>query len=495
MTRILMRAGKDPRRAMTHEQSLAVSANAVFGANSGNMLFYSSVHRALSTPTTEIVTDGYVFERSNQTPERAAARIDDRFDHFVLPLANSFRGTFAKPLTKLTEVIRRVKVPVSVVGVGAQMPYGGSFDDLDPEVETAVRGFVGAVLDRSPSIGVRGAYTAELLEHLGFPADGIDIIGCPSLFLHGLPKPMVKKTETLGLEGRTLAMSYTPEVPGMADFLDHNIERFADSIVVPQTHTALAFMLWGEHKPSAKKSRFPVHPDHPLYLQDRLRHFVDAQTWIDYLATFEFVTGTRIHGNVAGVLAGTPSMVLAHDSRTAELADYHGIPWKPFAEVGAQADLQKLYDEIDLSAFEKRAVPTFATYTAFLERHGLSHVFQPGNENPGYDEAVASAGLAGPVHTLMADGPVGRRQIVDRMAWLRQGHRGDQGRSAQAAKLPMGGAKLDPSPAAAKDLRALEETVAELTRRQAALEKNASRTTEAVRPSFTQRVTRSLRRR
>ena len=87
MARFLIRAGKDPRTVLSHEQSLATSSLGVFGSNSGNMLFYSGVFRALSVPGTEIVANSYVHERPSITKD-LVARTNDEFDRFILPMAN-----------------------------------------------------------------------------------------------------------------------------------------------------------------------------------------------------------------------------------------------------------------------------------------------------------------------------------------------------------------------------------------------------------------------
>ena len=73
-------------------------------------------------------------------------------------------------------------------------------------------------------------------------------------------------------------------------------------------------------------SLLPVHPSHPFFREDRTRFYVDPWPWIDDLRDFDFSFGTRIHGTIAALLAGTPAVVLAHDSRTLELARYFDIP-------------------------------------------------------------------------------------------------------------------------------------------------------------------------
>jgi len=436
MPRILIRAGKDPRTVLSHEQSLAVSRLGVFGSNSGNMLFYSAVHRTLSVPGTELVPDAYFFERPSATAKHVR-KVNEEYDRVVLPMANSYRDTFLPHLERLAWMTEQLTIPVNVIGIGAQLPYGTKFDTLPDEYVRVVKRFTAAVLDKSPSIGVRGEYTADMLRHLGFPAEGIRVIGCPSMFGNGQLGPLERRTERLDATS-PIAISYTPKVKGVDKLVNTNAARYPLSVVVPQQHHRLALMLWGEN-PNSFNRRMPIHTDHPLYVEDRMRFFVDAKPWIDFMATQHFAFGTRIHGNVAGVLAGTPSVVLAHDSRTVELSKYHGIPWRLYAEERPDIDAQELYDGVDFDEFAARQPITFATYLDFLAHNELENVFTPGHENPEYDEAVAKAKFPGAVHTLMADGEEGRRQVMERLRWLRQGHTGDQHRTQLPVERSFGG--------------------------------------------------------
>ena len=455
MARILVQAGKHPLTPLTHEQSLAISSMGVFGSNSGNALFYSGVFRALSTPDSTLVPDGYLYRRREPSREHAA-KINDSYDHFVLPMANAFKPRFYPALQRMTKLIHNVKIPVSVIGVGAQMPFGRAFEDIDDEFKKVVGDFAAAVLEHSPSLGVRGEYTADLLVHMGFDESQIRVIGCPSLFTFGAAKAPVKKVDEITPDSK-IAFNASPSVKGIGEFLEANTQTYQNSVVVAQEIERLRLMLWGEETPNKKEDRrLPVHRDHPLYLQDRLRMFVDPHVWFNYLSEFDFCVGTRIHGNVAGMLGGTPSLVLAHDSRTTELAQFTGIPYRMFTEI-KDTPLHELYAEADWSQFEGKQAKNFENYKDFLDSHNLQHVFTPGNENPEYDKALASDKYPGPVHSLTAEGELGRRQIIERLTWLRQGYKGDFARPFYAYKPPVGGPKLidqDKTRQAILDLRA-----------------------------------------
>ena len=100
-------------------------------------------------------------------------------------------------------------------------------------------------------------------------------------------------------------------------------------------------------------------------------------------------------------MAGTPAVVLAHDSRTLELARYFDIPHRLIGEVPADVDAADLYAEADFTAFNAGHAARFATFTDFLSRHGLEHAFGAGETDPSFE--TRSAATDYPPAVTMAD--------------------------------------------------------------------------------------------
>jgi len=411
MTRLLLRSGKDPFTAVSPETTLVQD---VFNSNTGNYLFQHAVWKHLSTPGTELVSNSTLSER--RAPQRGdAERIDDEFDHFVIPLANAFRPDFSRSLENLTALIEQLHIPVTVVGVGAQAGHDLSLDSM-AAVDEVTRRFVSAVLDRSSSIGVRGEFTRDYLLRLGFPDSAVDIIGCPSLFLHGGEHVVTRKVDHLRDDSR-LALNLTPEVEGIGAFATAQAERHPNLVYIGQDQHDLRLLLWGTPFPHVHDRLVPVHLDHPLYRQNRQIVFVDTWTWYDFLAGYDFAYGTRFHGNVAALLAGTPALLLAHDSRTLELARYHEMPYVDMPRFEAALDVHTLYEQTDLSGFNAGMSERFGRYRAFLSRNGLDHIWGPSGADPAFQERLDVAALPRGVRPLGSD----VREVADRLQWLRQG--------------------------------------------------------------------------
>lgn len=47
---------------------------------------------------------------------------------FIIPLANAFREDFVEELRNLTKLIRKLKIPCVVIGVGVQADYEPDFN-------------------------------------------------------------------------------------------------------------------------------------------------------------------------------------------------------------------------------------------------------------------------------------------------------------------------------------------------------------------------------
>jgi hypothetical protein len=395
IARILVRAHKHPLRVASAEATLAKN---LIGNNVGNLVFSQAVFRLLSTETNVLETSRLVND--------AAARINAGYDHLVIPLANAFRKSFLDSLNAMSDLLEKVTIPVSVVGVGAQATLKGSVRSAD-EVQPAVQRFVRAALQRSPSIGVRGEFTQAYLRDLGFADDEIDVIGCPSMFMYGPDLNVQRRAAALGPESR-IALNISPYVKAMGPISVDHAARYPNLDYIAQDHLTLNLLLRGiyptEGGGAATTTEVPVTLEHPLIRQDRVRFFLDPRTWIQHLAAYDFSFGTRIHGNIAAVLAGTPAMVLAHDSRTLELAEYHQIPSRTLTDPD-QIDAAALYADADWEPLNRGHAARWQTFSAFLARHGLSHVYEEGQSAERFDADLAAARFAPPVHTLMGADP------------------------------------------------------------------------------------------
>jgi len=389
-TRILFRAGRAP-----FEPAEAVDCfkRNLIANNTGNLLFAQSVFRAIYNENTRI-------DCTYKVPTDPD-RINAEYDAYVIPLANAFRPSFMAYLERLTSLVEKLTIPVVVVGVGAQTDLGLSMLQGTSPVDQVASKFVAAVLKRSASIGVRGEITREYLEKLGFK--DVETIGCPSMYMTGGKLDVVKKVPSLQRDD-PIAANLTPRMPpNVADLFRRTWKSYPELTYVAQDKADMELMMFGKPILTNKKGdAFPNRIAHPLLLENRTRLFIDPRTWMSMMRRQMLSFGTRIHGNVIALLAGTPAVVVAHDSRTLELAQFYRIPYIKSQDVNAETTVEELYESADFTEMVRGHEDRFRNFVAFLEKNGLRHNYGESGSTAAFDERLANAELAAPVVPITA---------------------------------------------------------------------------------------------
>ncbi|HZX53392.1 MAG TPA: polysaccharide pyruvyl transferase family protein [Ilumatobacteraceae bacterium] len=374
---------------------------AVTGSNVGNMLFQQAVIKTLTLPDNELECNGYHLRPGE------VDRINASCDALVLPFANQFRTDQRATLVQLAETVERLRVPVIVVGIGCQTDPDHDYSNLDP-IKDEVKRFVGAVLDRSASIGVRGAWTAEYLCKLGFR--DVEVIGCPSMYLHGAALPTPRPVARFGRDTRLTVNVSAPSTQaefsvGLAAFgqaLAGAVQAYDDVDYVPQQNNTLGSLLLGRLRSTDEHQLMPPPMYSRLHQLGRVTTFVDPQTWIEHLRSRQFVFGTRLHGVIAAVLAGTPAHLVAHDSRTLELARFHGIAHTEARDLDAQLEPGELYERSNAATLLDGHSKRFETYLDFFRKNGLRNTYTDGDGGIAFEARMASIKLPGPVTSRLS---------------------------------------------------------------------------------------------
>jgi len=395
--RILLRSPKDPFEIVPPTTTFGRN---LIGMNSGNLLFLQAVWKILGADGVDLAPDRF------KTDPRAADEINERYDAYVIPLANAFRLSYESTLVEMTKLIKRLRIPVVILGVGAQSNLKYEFGNLK-RIEPAVRAFVSAVLDHGPGIGVRGELTQSYLHGLGFR--DVEVIGCPSMFMNGEDLRVEKPLAHLGTDAR-VSMSITPTVKAMGSIVTSHVQRYPNLTYVAQDLETLGKLLWGESSRTRNLADpIPIHLSHQLFRENHVRFYVEPWPWIADMGKQDFAFGTRIHGNIAAILGGTPAFVFAHDSRTLELVRYFGIPHRRMWEVPPDIDAADLYDEADYGELNRGHAARFATFRAYLGLHGLTDAFADGQAARAFDERVARTAF--PPAVDMTSGMADRRSL------------------------------------------------------------------------------------
>jgi polysaccharide pyruvyl transferase WcaK-like protein len=356
-----MRSGKSPTERYSAGAALATN---YMGNTLGNLVFTNASHWLLTTADQETISNHMRIKPSD------AAWINENFDAFVIPLANAFRPSFQGSLRRLTKLISKLDIPVMVLGVGAQSPLSNDFSGLKV-IEDDVKSFMNAVLQRSASVGVRGEVTKKYLSTLGYSE--VEIIGCPSMFIGQDRLQLQDKTKVEDLDKDSrIALTFSPYVRKGEKIVDDSFRYYQNLDYLVQDIYTMRTIVSGE--PLDHDGKFPGIPDyfnHPLFLAGRAKFHTDPIPWMNDLQNYEFSFGTRIHGTIAALTSGVPATLIAHDSRTSELADYFGIPYIKSTDLKPETTANELFEKWDSKELISGHAQRFATISNFIKRNGF----------------------------------------------------------------------------------------------------------------------------
>lgn len=246
-----------------------------------------------------------------------------------------------------TNVILAADAPVVVFGLGVQAKAGAGI----PQLGRKTARMAAVLAERCAKLSVRDQITHDTLESIG--VRNSVVTGCPSNFINGDPGLGARVAErarlllTSGIgwgQVRSVISEYSPGHATSDAVLSANLRLFAESPAfnVIQTPELLP-LLFNETRdipgPYLDQSPYPGNVEAlRSLLRAKTLHFNSIDGWMDFARTCDLSFGMRIHGNMVPLQAGVPSILISHDSRTAGLANFMGIPSvTPEEFVGSQA--------------------------------------------------------------------------------------------------------------------------------------------------------------
>lgn len=282
------------------------------------------------------------------------------------------------------EILPKLKIPIIAFGVGAQAPATGKIA-LSKDTQYIWK----LVGDRSASLGVRGAYTAQVLWDIG--VRNVRIVGCPTAFRNNDPHlridlPPLESVKDVGITVRREVSSlYSPDIAKYLcrhrDTIKMLAKRF-DIRLMMQGEVEEKVLIWGSE--DQKQATWQWFKNHEMLG----KYFMDSEMeqlyrtklfYSDLVADYEalvrqkdLVLGYRLHGNLMALSNRVPSIYFTYDSRTAEFAETFAIP-----SYDVYADKEFVLEEFwDQSLFERFNCAYYMRYREmreFLQENGIAH--------------------------------------------------------------------------------------------------------------------------
>ena len=361
------------------------------GLNTGNLAFQYAMDRLV------------LGERRHMKFQFDPAEVRASCRLICVPAANFLYSRF--DFGDLAAKLEATGLPLLVVGLGAQAGRDPSEVVLKPGTERLLRVFS----ERCTRIVIRGRHTAAVMERYG--VHNFEVLGCPSNFINPDPKLGAGILQRFRGQGPA-RIAYAPT------FYPHNAaweRRLYDEIggrlseVVCQEPREAVSLARGERTPDVQawlneKSGFVAglkQPEERGRLASLSRAYFSVDAWMEAYKRVDVVIGSRIHGASLGWQAARPSCVVAHDLRTAELAESMGLPVVHAAEVKATGPsvVELLSDRLPAAAeaydrrrqdLGARLLDVFSSSGVDAARH-LHDLAGPASEAQTGQEATAAA--------------------------------------------------------------------------------------------------------
>jgi hypothetical protein len=345
------------------------------GINSGDIVVYDAIIKQLEFTTLRDIGFGRAARAENWPKDEPDATIIRGSNYLSADL----------DLGEALPLVQKLKGPIVPIGLGAQAARYGKL-----EIPKGSIAFWREVAGKCVSLGVRGAYTAEVLAGIG--VHNVRIIGCPSYFRSLRPqltlRPADPATARVGLtlnkylDGpyassrlKTIRLqraliAAAAQRPGSHVFSQgEREESLLQMVSAPERARLLARIL----------DAFQLRDDAAAaaLLDQHLSAHLDVDDWAaDLAARCDFMVGFRVHGTVMALQQGIPAIYVTYDTRIRELAALFRVPSLDVEEF-LPMDLPSIIEAADFAGFERAYRENYAEYRLFLDENGLKHRLPP----------------------------------------------------------------------------------------------------------------------
>ncbi len=315
-----------------------------------------------------------------------AAEVNEKFDVIVIGAANFIFSGF--DFGYLADFVDATTLPCVMAGLGAQAPNIG--DRLEG-IPSGTRRLLKIVSERSAAIGVRGAFSASVINDFG--VKNVEIIGCPSLYRTLKRELAIRPVPAAGsMDGIKVSLNGSRDIVGHSSS-PNDAQRVAGYLLALSVSGGQPYVLQSEMPEMAAienedlqendviqleqiARRFELPCDGPAlaqHIRTTCKVFYDLGEWDRYIRAFDASIGGRFHGNLIALTNGVPAFIIVHDSRTREMAETMTIPHCGVEDVKTPTDIFERLKAADYDAFERSYTRMYDRYAAFLTRNGLKH--------------------------------------------------------------------------------------------------------------------------
>ena len=347
------------------DRSYQASTETLFGQcgnNTGNLVFWYAFQSHVSAQEKKFFSFHFNPAEVNKC------------DAVVLMYANHINPNF--DLGPFLDSLDGINVPIIALGLGLDA-------ELDAGVAALPKGsveYLRLLASKTESIGLRGEQTQRALLDIGI--ENTCVLGCVSNFitpdLRGKLRPWENKPVGKILlcnhnySRATYPLNAAINMAFPNAFVENVVQAPLELLKIARNDADL-----GADVDHARLHDFLaplVNPKRSLEsLVQSVSAYYDTGGWLEKAKAYDLALGTRMHGNMVALQAGTPTLFCVHDARTDELCDTMRLP-----AIRADGLLSNLEDALErclssdaIDAYLVRREELFEQYLTFLAQANL----------------------------------------------------------------------------------------------------------------------------
>lgn len=298
-----------------------------------------------------------------------SSRFDDieslrkEYDTCILALATHLHPT--RDISLYTNFVEKLEIKTVMLSAGIT-----DYDEdiyFNYKLHASVFKMLEIVSERSKTIGVRGNYSAALLNRIGF--NNVVAVGCPSMYWPSKENIIIhKKTifERVLIPYHLTLAKYIPE------FLEDKVllgQDFQDEVIFTNNlENDIQLIKW-------LQNRFDTIESYSVMLRVVRKGGVfhrEFNKWFDFIGKQDFVVGPRLHACLAALVQGVPTVMTPRDLRGKEIAEFYRLPTTTYEGLRS-TPLEEIYKEADFTAFHEIYPSRYHNYISVLAENDLLH--------------------------------------------------------------------------------------------------------------------------
>ncbi len=295
--------------------------------------------------------------------------INNNYDCVLYPSANIFHPQWIHFIEKRASHISKLKIPVYVIACGIQAKSYDEIDSLVDSIKEPATKFIKSVYNTGGEFALRGYFTAEFFERLGFK-DAV-VTGCPSIFQMGrdltISNEKVSRKDFVSTINGTFKLPVSGKGIKSSDYICQDV--YGKVLYDPEYFISnpLTFR---------RILKYIKRGDYDFVravANNKIKLFADTQQWMSYYVhnDVSFSFGSRIHGTIMPILSGVPSLCYTMDARTREMTEFFDIPHITPSPKLTKKDMYEWYCETDYSMFNANFAKKYDDFEKFLQKCGL----------------------------------------------------------------------------------------------------------------------------